>query len=30
MREQWTQAAEKPKRKWWKPTGPAKIAIRCS
>ncbi|MCI9223630.1 MAG: PDZ domain-containing protein [Oscillospiraceae bacterium] len=27
MREQWTQAAEKPKRKWWKPTGPAKIAI---
>jgi len=27
MREQGTQAAEKPKRKWWKPTGPAKIAI---
>ena len=27
MREQWTQAAEKPKRKWWKPSGPAKIAI---
>ncbi len=27
MREQWTQAAEKPKRKWWKPSGPAKAAI---
>ena len=27
MREQGTQAAEKAKRKWWKPTGPAKIAI---
>ncbi len=27
MREQGTQAAEKPKRKWWQPTGPAKIAI---
>ena len=27
MREQGTQAAEKAKRKWWQPTGPAKIAI---
>ena len=27
MREQGTQAAEKPKRKWWKPSGPAKAAI---
>ena len=27
MREQGTQAAEKPKRKWWQPTGPARIAI---
>lgn len=27
MEEQGTQAAEKPKRKWWQPTGPAKVAL---
>lgn len=27
MREQVTQEAKKAKRKWWRPTGPAKIAI---
>ena len=27
MQEQGTQAAEKPKRKWWQPTGPAKVAL---